>query len=137
MADKTPVVVNTPKVAKSFDAKVTKSAPDFFCKVLTKAVGSSALEVVSRLPSKDKGFEVNPTIQEITLDEKKKALAAKVQLELSELPGPKMFSSANGKAAVTGYDPKKPDAALKDLMEALAEDLGAKAAKAMEQRAGA
>ncbi len=137
MADKTPVVVNLPKVQKSFDAKLTKSAPDFFCKALTKALNGGALEVVSRLGGKDKGFEVNPTIQEISQDEKKKSVSAKVQIELSEMPGPKMFNMAKGQATVTGFDPKKPDPALKDLMEALAEDLGGKSAKALEQRASA
>ena len=135
MSGKIQVVVNAPRVQKSFDAKATKSAADLFAKALGKALDGGDIEVVRRV--KDKGFEVNPTIQDITYEEKKRQVNAKVQIELAELPGPKMFSAARGGAGVTGVDLRRPDPSLKDLFDSLAEDLGAKAAKAIGSRVDA
>lgn len=133
MADKIPVIIEKVVVRKTFDAKVTKAVPDLVAAALAKVIGkSSKLEIKNRVGGKDKGFAVNFVAQDIAYDEKKSAMSAKVQAELSTLPGPKMFASLTGSSKIDGVNPKKLENDVKDLLSALADDLGGKARKGLE-----
>lgn len=137
MADKIPVVIEKVVVRKTFDAKATKAVPDHVAAALAKAIGRSGkLEIKSRIAGKDKGFAVDFMAQEIAYDEKKGAMSAKVQAELSTLPGPKMFASLTGSAKIDGVNPKKLENDVKDLLSSLADDLGGKARKGLEGKIG-
>ncbi len=137
MADKIPVIIEKVVVRKTFDAKVTKAVPDLVAAALAKVIGkSSKLEIKNRVGGKDKGFAVNFVAQDIAYDEKKGAMSAKVQAELSTLPGPKMFASLTGSSKIDGVNPKKLENDVKDLLSALADDLGGKARKGLEGKIG-
>lgn len=137
MADKIPVVIEKVVVRKTFDAKATKAVPDLVAAALGKAIGKSGkLEIKNRVAGKDKGFAVNFVAQDISYDEKKGAMSAKAQAELSTLPGPKMFASLTGSSKIDGVNPKKLENDVKDLLSALADDLGGKARKGLEGKIG-
>ena len=71
-------------------------------------------------------------MQEITCDEKKKTMSAKMQAELSKLPGPKMFASLTGSASISGINLKKIENDVKDLLTAVSQDLGNEAQNGLE-----
>lgn len=133
MADKIPFVIGPFSVKSSFDKKVTKSAPDYLCKALAKAVGKSSKLALKKSVKKDeKGFEVSGTIQEIKLDEKKKTLSTKIEVVFAKLPGPKIIGKASSNGAVSNVNTAKIDGDIKALMEALADSLGGDTRKALE-----
>jgi hypothetical protein len=132
-AEKLPVFIDKFTLSKPFDAKAAKGAPDTVAATLAKAFGG-AFEVVKSAP-KGNGFDISGAIQKLEYDEKKKSISANLSVVMATTPGRSMFGNVSASGAVDGVNPKKLEAAIDDLMTALAEDAGGKAAKAMEKKA--
>lgn len=136
MADKDqtfPVFIDKIEMSKTFDDKLTKDMPDVVSSTLAGAFGKP-FEVVKSKP-KDKGFNISGTIKTLDYEEAKEQLSGELSLVLATMPGRSMFVAVSTKAKLGGIKPKKLDAMLRKLVEAMAEKCAKDAAGEMEKKA--
>ncbi|MFN3969764.1 MAG: hypothetical protein ACK4L4_00145 [Gemmobacter sp.] len=136
-AQKTPVAIDKVSVTKTFDPAATKGAAGHVEDMLGKIIkGSAKLELVRKFPKDAKGFEVSGTVRELEFDTSAKVISAKLSVQVVLMPGRKLHAMLDGGGKVDGVNPAKIEPAVKDVLDAVAESLAAKARKAMEAKAG-
>jgi hypothetical protein len=132
-----PVYIDKIGLQKPFDPKVCKGAPDVVWDILDKAFSKSkAFELVQSQP-KEKGFVVAGSIQNLKREEKKQkiSISGKLSIVLAETPGRSFFGNLSQDGSVDDVNPKKVEASVEDLAEALADALAGDAVKQCEKRA--
>jgi hypothetical protein len=131
---KIPVVVAKVAVAKTFDAKLNKAATDKLQAEINAAIKKSGKLTPGSVSGKAKGFEVKAKIVELAMDEKKDELSGNVELILSTLPGPKMFTRVTGNSKFRGINPKKMEKEIADLMVEIMKKSGPNLKKGLEDK---
>lgn len=129
---KFPVKLGKVQVAKSSDPKLNKAATDALASAIEAVVNKSAVLETGNVTGKDKGFQIDITIHELTLDAKKDELFARIELQLDTLPGPKMFTNVAGKSKFSGLNAKKPEKDVADIMAEIMKKAGPDMRKALE-----
>jgi hypothetical protein len=136
MADKDqtyPVFIDKIDMGKTFDDKLTKDMPDVAAKALADAYGKP-FEVVKTRP-KEKGFNISGTIKTLDYEEDKEQLSGEMSLVLATMPGRSIFGAVSSKGKLGGIKPKKLDAMLRKLVEAMAQKCAKESADDMEKKA--
>jgi hypothetical protein len=131
---KIPVTVGKVTVSKTFDAKLNKSATDKLAAEIEAAIKKSGKLTLGSVSGKDKGFEVQAKIVELTMDEKKGELSGSIELILSTLPGPKIFTRVTGNSKFQGINPKKMEREIEDLMVEIMKKSGPNLKKGLEDK---
>lgn len=126
----TPVVIGKVTVAKGIDSKTDKAAADALTSALTDAAGKGDFKVGS-VSGKDKGLEAKARIVELVNDTKKGTISAKIEILLSTLPGPKLYSTIKGNGGFEA-DPKKLDKDAADLMKEIMKTTAPNVKKGLE-----
>lgn len=130
MADPTPVVIGKVTLAKGIDGKTDKAAITALTEALTAAAGKGDFKVGS-VSGKDKGLEVAARIVELVHDTKKGTMSAKIEILLSTLPGPKLYSTVKGSGGFEA-DPRKLDKDAADLMKEIMKTTAPNVKKGLE-----
>ncbi len=123
-----PVSIATPKIASSFDKKLTAGAPADFVAALGKALGKP-YEVVSG--SQKDGFVLTPVIDTIEHDQKAGMLKAKVSIQIVVLGGGGGAATAKGGVGISTS--RKMDKDITDLMKELAGAVSGTVVKYMDK----
>lgn len=131
---KIPVVVAKVTVAKSFDAKLNKAATEKLTAEIEAAIKKSGKLTPGSVSGKNKGFEVQAKIVELAMDDKKGELSGKIEMILSTLPGPKMFTRVTGNSKFQGINPKKIEKEIADLMVEIMKKAGPNLKKGLEDK---
>ncbi len=130
--EKIPVVIAKVVVAKTSDKKLNGPAADALTAAMTAAVKKPGKLTVGSVSGKDKGFQLDATIHELTLDGD--TLSGRLEIQLSTLPGPKMFSNAKGKSKFAGINTKKIDKEVADLIDEIMKTTGNDIRKGLEDK---
>ena len=131
---KIPVRLEKVQVAKSSDPKLNKPASEALTAAVKAAVDKSKKLATGNVSGKEKGFQVDMTIHEITFDTAKADLSARLEIQLGTLPGPKMFANVSGKSKFAGINVKKVDKEIADLMDEIMKKAGPDLRKALEDK---
>ena len=131
---KIPVKLEKVQVTKSSDPKLNKPASEALTAAVKAAVDKSKKLATGNVSGKEKGFQVDMTIHEITFDTAKADLSARLEIQLGTLPGPKMFANVSGKSRFAGINVKKVDKEIADLMDEIMKKAGPDLRKALEDK---
>ena len=131
---KIPVRLEKVQVTKSSDPKLNKPASEALTAAVKAAVDKSKKLATGNVSGKEKGFQVDMTIHEITFDTAKADLSARLEIQLGTLPGPKMFANVSGKSKFAGINVKKVDKEIADLMDEIMKKAGPDLRKALEDK---
>lgn len=131
---KIPVKLEKVQVTKSSDPKLNKPASEALTAAVKAAVDKSKKLATGNVSGKEKGFQVDMTIHEITFDTAKADLSARLEIQLGTLPGPKMFANVSGKSKFAGINVKKVDKEIADLMDEIMKKAGPDLRKALEDK---